>query len=248
MHKKNVSKQGRKIEKGESSVQRDPMVDVMPKDNIDHMEADNAQSEGRTKELVDEDKELDVDRLSTEEKVSTDLEKVSTDKPLVSTDGSKVSTDEQIESSEDQREGTEDKVSTDEQMEGTEAQSKEENASQTSTLTPTSVIFGDDETIATLLINMSKAKATSKEKEKGVELKDVEEIERPKPTSTRSLLTLKPLPKIDPKDKGRKRMNREAEEEKNRLAEEEAINEALIKNFDEIKARIEADKILAEKL
>ncbi|GKA45424.1 putative ribonuclease H-like domain-containing protein [Tanacetum coccineum] len=284
MHKKNVSKQGRKITKGESSVQRDPMFDVMPEDNIDHMEADNAQSEGRTKELVDEDKELDEDRLSTEDKVSTDFEKVSTDKPLVSTDGSKVSTDEQIEgaddqvegteenneekeeifeSTEDQREGTEDKVSTDEQMEGTEAQSKEENASQasqTSTLTPTSVIFGDDETIATLLINMSKAKATTKEKEKGVELKD-----------------------IDPKDKGKKKIEEEdesesedddipqavkkfkqlesdeelarkvqeeweAEEEKNRLAEEEATNEALIKNFDEIKARIEADRILAEKL
>ncbi|GJZ12417.1 putative ribonuclease H-like domain-containing protein [Tanacetum coccineum] len=284
MHKKNVSKQGRKITKGESSVQRDPMFDVMPEDNIDHMEADNAQSEGRTKELVDEDKELDEDRLSTEDKVSTDFEKVSTDKPLVSTDGSKVSTDEQIEgaddqvegteenneekeeifeSTEDQREGTEDKVSTDEQVEGTEAQSKEENASQasqTSTLTPTSVIFGDDETIATLLINMSKAKATTKEKEKGVELKD-----------------------IDPKDKGKKKIEEEdesesedddipqavkkfkqlesdeelarkvqeeweAEEEKNRLAEEEATNEALIKNFDEIKARIEADRILAEKL
>ncbi|GJZ19153.1 hypothetical protein Tco_0555743 [Tanacetum coccineum] len=40
----------------------------------------------------------------------------------------------------------------------------------------------------------------------------------------------------------------EAEEEKNRLAEEEATNEALIKNFDDIKARIEADRILAEKL
>ncbi|GJW94487.1 hypothetical protein Tco_0174159 [Tanacetum coccineum] len=314
MHKKNVSKQGRKIEKGESSVQRDPMFDVMPEDNIDHMEADNAQSEGRTKELVDEDKELDDDRLSTEEKVSTDLEKVSTDfekvstdKPLVSTDGSKVSTDEQIEgaddqvegteenneekeeifeSTEDQREGTEDKVSTDEQMEGTEAQSKEENASQasqTSTLTPSSVIFGDDETIATLLINMSKAKATSKEKEKGVELKDVEEIDRPRPTSTRSLLTLKPLPKIDLKDKGKKKIEEEdesesedddipqavkkfkqlesdeelarkvqeeweAEEERNRVAEEQAANEALIKDFDEIKARIEADRILAEKL
>ncbi|GKG20948.1 hypothetical protein Tco_0380749, partial [Tanacetum coccineum] len=76
MHKKNVSKQGRKIAKGESTVQRDPMFDVMPEDNIDHMEADNAQSEGRTKELVDEDKELDEDRLST-------------DKPIVSTDGSK---------------------------------------------------------------------------------------------------------------------------------------------------------------
>ncbi|GJT46207.1 hypothetical protein Tco_0954922 [Tanacetum coccineum] len=37
-------------------------------------------------------------------------------------------------------------------------------------------------------------------------------------------------------------------EERNRLAEEEATNEALIKNFDEIKARIKADIILAEKL
>ncbi|GJX99751.1 hypothetical protein Tco_0356770 [Tanacetum coccineum] len=173
------------------------------------MEADNAQSEGRTKEMVDEDKELDEDRLSTEdevstdlEKVSTDFEKVSTDKPLVSTDGSKVSTDEQ-------RVGTED-------------QTKEEidtQASQTSTLTPTSVIFGDDETIATLLINMSKAKATSKEKEKGVELKDVEEIDRPRPTSTRSLLTLKPLPKIDPKDKGKKKIEEEDESENRILAE-----------------------------
>ncbi|GJR70604.1 hypothetical protein Tco_0016669 [Tanacetum coccineum] len=41
-------------------------------------------------------------------------------------------------------------------------------------------IRGDDETIATLLINMSKAKAVSKEKEKGVELKDVEDTDRPK--------------------------------------------------------------------
>ncbi|GJV70350.1 reverse transcriptase domain-containing protein [Tanacetum coccineum] len=39
----------------------------------------------------------------------------------------------------------------------------------------------------------------------------------------------------------------EAEEERNRLVEEEATNEALIKNFDDIKARIEADRILAER-
>ncbi|GJU29448.1 putative ribonuclease H-like domain-containing protein [Tanacetum coccineum] len=293
MHKKNVSKQGRKIAKGESSVQRDPMFDEMPEDNIDHMETDHAQSEGRTKEKVDEDKELDEERLSTKdgvstvkdgvstdlEKVSTDFEKVSTDKPLVSTDDSKVSTDEQIEGADDQvegteennegneeifesteepREGTEEKVeSTAGQLVGTEDQTKEEvttQASQTSTQTPTSMLFGDDETIATLLLNM-----------------------------TRSLLTLKPLPKIDPKDKGKKKIEEEdetesedddipqavkkfkqlesdeelarkvqeeweAEEERNRIAEEEATNEALIKNFDDIKARIEADRILAEKL
>ncbi|GJS50385.1 putative ribonuclease H-like domain-containing protein, partial [Tanacetum coccineum] len=213
-------------------------LNVMPEDNIDHMEADNAQSEGRTKELVDEDKELDEDRLSTEdevstdlEKVSTDFEKVSTDKPLVSTDGSK-----KIESTEEQRVGTED-------------QTKEEidtQASQTSTLTPTSVIFGDDETIATLLINMSKAKATSKEKEKGVELKDVEEIERPRPTSTRSLLTLKPLPKIDPKDKGKKKIEEDDESE----SEDDDIPQAVkkFKQLESDEARIEADRILAEKL
>ncbi|GJR38470.1 hypothetical protein Tco_1214154 [Tanacetum coccineum] len=51
--------------------------------------------------------------------------------------------------------------------------------------------------------------AASKEKEKGVELKDVEEIDRPRPTSTRSLLTLNPLPKIDPKDKRKKKIEEE---------------------------------------
>ncbi|GJT31168.1 hypothetical protein Tco_0911443 [Tanacetum coccineum] len=245
MHKESVSKQGRKIAKGESSVQRDPLFDVMPEDNIDHMETENAQSEGRTREMVDEDKEIDEVRLSTEDEVSTDkegvstdFEKVSTDRPIVSTDGSKVSTDEQIEGTdeqvegteehnegteeifegtEEQREGTEEKVeSTAGQTEGTEDQTKEEvatQASQTSTQTPTSMIFGDDETIATLLLNMSQAKAASKEKEKGVELKDVEEIDRPRPTSTRSLLTLKPLPKIDPKDKGKKKIEEEDESE-----------------------------------
>ncbi|GJX12881.1 hypothetical protein Tco_0204639 [Tanacetum coccineum] len=61
-----------------------------------------------------------------------------------------------------------------------------------------------------------------KEKEKGVELKDVEETERPRPTSTRSLLTLKPLPKIDPKDKGKKKIEKEDESD----TESEGITEA----------------------
>ncbi|GKF46365.1 hypothetical protein Tco_0136167, partial [Tanacetum coccineum] len=187
-------------------VNRDPLFDEMPEDNIDHMETENAQSEGRTRQMVDEDKEIDEVRLSTEhavstdkEGVSTDFDKVSTDKPKVSTDGSKVSTDEQIEGADEQVQGTEElfegteeknegteKIckSTEKQREGTEEkvstedQTKEEiatQASQTSTQTPTSIIFGDDETIATLLINMSQAKVASKEKEKGVELKDVEE-------------------------------------------------------------------------
>ncbi|GJR49315.1 hypothetical protein Tco_1399836 [Tanacetum coccineum] len=196
--KPNVSKQGRKKAKGESSVQRDLMFEVLAEDKNDHMETENPQTEGRTRDMVEEEKEFDEERLSTEDEVSTVKEGVSTDFKKVSTDRPKVSTDESKVSTNDQVEGTESKVSTDDQMKGTEDETKEEiasKASQTSTQTPTSMTFGDDETIATLLINMSKAKAASKEKEKCVELKDVEEIDRPKPTSTRSLLTLKPLPK-----------------------------------------------------
>ncbi|GJY11445.1 hypothetical protein Tco_0379630 [Tanacetum coccineum] len=249
------------------------------------METENAQDEGRTREMVDEDKEIDENILSTEdvlstdkEGVSTDMEKVSTDRPIVSTDGSKVSTDrqkegteehnegtkEQNESTEDHNEGTKEQFeSTDGQRKGTEDHTKEEIAAQTTqtpTQTPTSTIFGDDETIAKVLLNMSQAKAVSREKEKGVELKDIEEADRPRPTSKRSLLTLKPLPKIDLKDKGKKKIEEddesesesdeelESEEERNRIAEEKATNEALIKNFDAIKARIEADRLLAERL
>ncbi|GJW01246.1 putative ribonuclease H-like domain-containing protein [Tanacetum coccineum] len=276
VHKESVSKQGRKFAKGESSVQRDPLFDEIPEDTVDHMETENAQDVGRTREIVDEDKEIDENILSTEDVLSTDKEKVSTDRPIVSTDGSKVSTDRQIEGTDEQIE------STDEQRKGTEDHTEEGSATQ-ATQTPTSTIFGDDETIAKVLLNMSQAKAVSREKEKGVELKDIEETDRPRPTSTRSLLTLKPLPKIDPKDKGKKKIEEEdesesesdgipeaekkfkqlesdeemarkiqeeweGEEERNRIAEEKATNEALIRNFDDIKARIEADRLLAEKL
>ncbi|GKD95851.1 hypothetical protein Tco_1379748 [Tanacetum coccineum] len=46
------------IKHGESSVQRDPLFDEIPEDTVDHMETENAQNEGRTKEMVDEDKEM----------------------------------------------------------------------------------------------------------------------------------------------------------------------------------------------
>ncbi|GKD78115.1 putative ribonuclease H-like domain-containing protein, partial [Tanacetum coccineum] len=180
VHKEYVSKQGRKFAKGESSVQRDPLFDEMPEDTVDHMDTENAQDEGRTREVVDEDKEIEENALSTEEVlstdregVSTDIEKVSTDRPIVSTDGFKVSTDKHIEGTDEQVEGTEEKnEGTEEQKEGTEEkvnQPEEEiaiQATQTSTQTPTSMIFGDDETIAKVLLNMSQAKAISKEKEK----------------------------------------------------------------------------------
>ncbi|GJR82633.1 putative ribonuclease H-like domain-containing protein [Tanacetum coccineum] len=246
VQKESVSKQGRKNAKGDGKAK------------------ENAQSKGRTKEMMDEDKETDEVGLSTEDEVSTakegvstDFEKVSTDRPKLSTDDLKVSTDEQMESNDDQvdaseeifegtkeqGEGTEEKVeSTAEQKESTEEQTKEEiatQASQTSTQTPSSMIFGDDETIATLLINMSKAKTASKEKEKGIELKDVEDTDRPRPTSTRSTLTLKPLPKIDPKDKGKKKIEEEDETE----SEDDDIPQA-VKKF----KQLESDEELARKV
>ncbi|GJR35891.1 putative ribonuclease H-like domain-containing protein [Tanacetum coccineum] len=173
VRKESVSKQGRKFAK------------------VDHMETENAQDEGRTRKIVDENKEIDENILSTEDVLSTDKEGVSTDRPIVSTDGSK-------------------KDSTDEQSKGTDDHTEEGSATQT-TQPPTSTIFGNDETIAKVLLNMSQAKAVSREKEKGVEFKDIEETDRPMPTSTRSLLTLKPLPKIViPKYKERR--NREEDE------------------------------------
>ncbi|GJW18886.1 putative ribonuclease H-like domain-containing protein [Tanacetum coccineum] len=71
-----------------------------------------------------------------------------------------------------------------------------------------------------VLITISQNK--QKEKEKGVEIRNVEDTERPRPTSTRSILTLRPLPKIDPKDKGKKRIEEEDESD----TESENITEA----------------------
>ncbi|GJX82434.1 hypothetical protein Tco_0331915 [Tanacetum coccineum] len=74
----------------------------------------------------------------------------------------------------------------------------------TMTSTPTLIVFGDDETIAQVLVTMSQNKKVQEEWE--------------------------------------------AEEEKKRLAEEEATKSALINEYHFIQARLNADKILAEKL
>ncbi|GKA84665.1 hypothetical protein Tco_0806260 [Tanacetum coccineum] len=211
VHRESVSKQGRKFAKDEPLVHKDPLFDEIPEDTLDNMETKDTQDVGRTRDVVDEEKENDQDVLSIEDvlstaqqKVSIDKEKVSIDRPIVSTDGSKVSTDrqkdstdEQNEGTDEQNEGTDDKIEgTDEQSKGTDDHTEEGSATQT-TQPPTSTIFRDDETIAQVLLNMSQAKAVSREKEK---------------------------------------------------AEEEATNDALIRNYDDIKARIEADRLLAEKL
>ncbi|GKG02658.1 hypothetical protein Tco_0310294, partial [Tanacetum coccineum] len=180
VHKESVSKQGRKFGKGKSSVQRDPLFDEVPEDTGDYMDTENAQDEGRTREIVDEDKEIDENILSTEDVlstdkkgVSTDMEKVSTNRPIVSTDGSKVSTErpnegtkENLESTKRPNKGTEEHIEgTKEQVESTDGHKKgtEEEIATQDTQTTTSTIFGDDETIAKVLLNMSQAKAVSRE-------------------------------------------------------------------------------------
>ncbi|GJR20856.1 putative ribonuclease H-like domain-containing protein [Tanacetum coccineum] len=160
-HKVLYPNKGRRLQKGESSVQRDPLFDVMPEDNIDHMETENAQSEGRTREMVDEDKEIDEVRLSTEDVVSTD---------------------EQVEGIEEHNEGTEEIFeSTEEQRPGTE-EKVESTAGQI----------------------------------KGLHLQD-------------QLPQLKPLPKIDPKDKGKKKIEEEDESE----SEDDDIPQA-VKKFKQL--------------
>ncbi|GJX37256.1 hypothetical protein Tco_0250559 [Tanacetum coccineum] len=291
--RKEILKEIRKSAKAEPSVHKDPAFDELDDDEIDYMETEDAQHVGRIRYVVHEEKESAEKEVSTEDalstdkqKVSTDKEEVSTDRPNEGTDKQKVSTNKEEVSTDRPDEGTDkekdstdkEKDSTDRPDEGTVDQTEGRSATPT-TPTPTPTTFGDDETIAQVLLNMSQAKAVSREKEKGVELKDVENIERPRPTSTRSLLTLKPLPKIDPKDKGKKKIEEdesdtesedinetkkkfkmlahdeeiarkmqedwEAEAERKRLAEEEATNDALIQYFDDIKARIEADRLLA---
>ncbi|GJU57932.1 hypothetical protein Tco_1235698 [Tanacetum coccineum] len=92
------------------------------------------------------------------------------------------------------------KDSTDRTDEGTDDQTEGGRATQT-TQTPTSTIFGDDETIAQVLLNMSQAKAVSK------------------------------------------REGERSEEERKRLAEEEATNDALIRNYDDIKHEVKRSSI-----
>ncbi|GKE63085.1 hypothetical protein Tco_1513452, partial [Tanacetum coccineum] len=149
--------------------------------------------------------------VSTEDQVSTVKPNEGIDKPKVSTDKPEVSTakPEEVE------------VSADKLDEGT-AEPKYGTSDES---TAPTTIFRDDETIAEFLVYMSQNKA----KQKGIEIKDAEDSDRPRATSTRSVLTLKPLPKIVPKDKGKKVLEEEAESD----TESEGVDEAERK-FDQL--------------
>ncbi|GJT13968.1 hypothetical protein Tco_0861010 [Tanacetum coccineum] len=203
--------------------------------------------------------------VSTEDKVITDKPKVSTDKPKVSTDQQNVSTDKHGKGTAEPKDGYSEESTT--------------PTALTTTSTPTLTVFGDDETIAEFLVYMSQNKA----KQKGVEIKDAKDSDRPRPTLTRFVLTWKPLPKIDPKDKGKKVLEEEVEwpekfkknrkqkrkrkcngysrkaqnrsQKRQNRARERKEREAKAKkskpktiNYDDIQARMEADRILVARL
>ncbi|GKA70930.1 hypothetical protein Tco_0777069, partial [Tanacetum coccineum] len=154
---------------------------------------------------------------STQKGVSTKVE-VSTVKPDEGTDKLKVSTDKPEVSTAKPKEV---EVSTDKLDEGTAEPI--DGTSDESTAPAT--VFRDDETIAEFLVSLSQNKA----KQKGVEIKDAKDSDRPRATSTRSVLTLKPLPKISPKDKGKKVLEEEAESD----VESKGVDEAERK-FDQL--------------
>ncbi|GJQ90208.1 hypothetical protein Tco_0001347 [Tanacetum coccineum] len=187
MQKESVSKQERKSAKAEPSVYKDPLFDELPDDTLDYMDTEDAQDVGRTRDIVNKEKESAEDAVSTEgvvsidkEKVSTGRQNVSTDRPNVSTDRPKVNTDKEKDST----------VSPDE---GTDDQKLKKKCY--STTQHTSYNVWDDETMLKFFLNMSQAK---------------------------SMLRENPLLKINPKDKGKKKIKEEDESD----TESEGIPEA----------------------
>ncbi|GJR38521.1 hypothetical protein Tco_1214205 [Tanacetum coccineum] len=153
-HHKAWLKSGMKSAKAEPSVHKDPLFDELDDDEIDNMDTEDAQDMGRIRNGVNAEKKGTEDAVSTEDVVSTDKEKVSTDSSKVSTDRSKDSTDKEEEGTDKDKDST---ISLDE---GTDDRTEARSATPiTSTTTPT--MFGDDETIAQVLLNMSQAKAVS---------------------------------------------------------------------------------------
>ncbi|GJT86572.1 hypothetical protein Tco_1068289 [Tanacetum coccineum] len=150
----------RKSDKAKPTVHKDPTFDELDDDKIDYMETEDAQDVGRTKYVVHEEKESAEKEVSTKDALSTAQPKVSTDKPEVSTERPDEDTDKQKVSTDKEE------VSTDRPDEGTVDQNEGRSATQTTPTTTTPTIFGDDKTIAQVLIIMSQNKEKLKEKEK----------------------------------------------------------------------------------
>ncbi|GJU63800.1 hypothetical protein Tco_1245635 [Tanacetum coccineum] len=82
----------------------------------------------------------------------------------------------------------------------------------------------------------------SQMKQKGFEIKEIKDTDRPRNTTERSILTLKPLPKIDPKNKGKKVFEEKVESD----ADSEGVNEPekkfkMLANDEEIAKKVQEE-------
>ncbi|GJW86072.1 hypothetical protein Tco_0159217 [Tanacetum coccineum] len=205
--KESVSKQGTKNAKPGPTLDDFDDLDVDLAHGMDYIETEEAVKEGRQS---NESEELNLD---------ADTEVIAEDKGSGEKGVNTVSTARSdIDTARPEVHTTNAPVST---------ADPEVSAVEPRTPPPTTSIFEDEDiTMAQTLIKMKEEKS----KEKGVAFKDVEDSSRP----MRSITTLKPLPSIDPKDKGN-----------GILVEEEPIK---MKRKDQGIDQIERDEELAHKL
>ncbi|GJX92851.1 hypothetical protein Tco_0347437 [Tanacetum coccineum] len=241
--KESVSKQGWKNAKPRLTLDAFDDLDVDLAHGMDYMETKESVNEGRQSNETEE-LNLDVDtKIITEDNgsgekggniISTARPEVDTARPDIDTARLEVHTTNAPVST------TGVTISTDD---------PEVSAVELKTPPTTTSIFDDEDiTMAQTLIKMKEEKA----KEKGVAFKDVEDSSRP----ARSVLTLKPLPSIDPKDKGNELAHKLHEEElaeiariqEEKEAQEEASRVAIMEMFDEVQAGIDADALFVAKL
>ncbi|GJR75966.1 hypothetical protein Tco_0088331 [Tanacetum coccineum] len=185
-----------------------------------------------------DDLDIDIDDImdytlaqdeGTAQQQSTDRQDEGTDMPKVSTDRTKLSTDKV-------EKGT------------TEPELRESTSSAAQTTpTPTPTTFGDDETIAQVLLNMSQAKAIDPNDKGKKRIKEDEESDTESEEITEAK---KKFDQIAHDEEVARKVQEEweAEEERKRLTEEEATKTALSNEYDFIQARIKADRLLAEKV
>ncbi|GJV98548.1 hypothetical protein Tco_1553800 [Tanacetum coccineum] len=209
-----VSKQGRKNAKSKPTLDAFDDLDNDLAHGMDYMETEEVMNEGRQS---NETKELNLD---------VDTEVIAEDKGSGEKGGSTVDTARlEVDTARPEVDTARPKVDT--ARPDVDVARQEISAVEPRTpLTTTSIFDDEDITMAQTLIKMKEEKS----KEKGVAFKDVEDSSRP----ARSVLILKPLPSIDPKDKG-----------KGILVEEEPIK---IKRKDQGIDQIEKDEELSHKL
>ncbi|GKE26935.1 hypothetical protein Tco_1442319 [Tanacetum coccineum] len=186
--KESVSKQGRKNAKSKPTLDAFDDLDADLAHGMDYIETEEAVNEGRQSNKT---KELNVDTEVIAEDKGSGVKGGS----IVSTDRPEVDTARlDIDTARPEVHTANAPVST----AGVTISTVDPEVSVVEPRTPpttTSIFDDEDITMAQTLIKMKEEKS----KEKGVAFKDVEDSSRP----VRSITTLKPLPSINPKDKGK---------------------------------------------